>query len=69
MVEDTYLVLDSEKARNVLGWRERFGFKESVDDATKVRNSMSASSIRAVIIETIYSWTRHPVGAKSYLGS
>jgi CDP-glucose 4,6-dehydratase len=63
MVEDTYLVLDSEKARNALGWNERFGFKEAVDDASQALNALSASSIRSLINETIYSWTRSPVGA------
>jgi len=69
MVEDTYLVLDSEKARNVLGWRERFGFKESVDDASKDLNVMTPSSIRTLINDSIHSWTRSPVGAVSNLGS
>jgi len=62
MVEDTYLVLDSEKARNALCWNERFGFKEAVDDASKPLKALSASSIRSLINETIYSWTRSPVG-------
>ena len=69
MVEDTYLVLDSEKARNVLGWRERFGFKEAVDDASKALNALSASSIRSFINETIYSWTRSPLGTSITLSS
>ena len=69
MVEDTYLVLDSEKARNVLGWSERFGFKEAVDDASKALNAMSASSIRSFINETIYSWTRSPLGTSIPLSS
>lgn len=69
MVEDTYLVLDSEKARNVLGWRERFGFNEAVDDASKALNALSASSIRSFINETIYSWTRSPLGTSITLSS
>ena len=69
MVEDTYLVLDSEKARNALGWRERFGFKEAVDDASKALNALSASSIRSFINETIYSWTRSPLGTSITLSS
>jgi CDP-glucose 4,6-dehydratase len=69
MVEDTYLVLDSEKARNVLGWSERFGFTEAVDDASKALNALSARSIRSFINETIYSWTRSPLGTSISLGS
>jgi len=69
MVEDTYLVLNSEKARNVLGWNERFGFKEAVDDASKALNVLSASSIKSSINETIFSWTRSPVGTNSSLDS
>jgi CDP-glucose 4,6-dehydratase len=56
MAEDTYLSLDSGKARKVLGWREKFSLTEAVDDATRSLNGMSASSVRALINETTSAW-------------
>jgi len=65
MAESANLVLDSTKAQKVLGWRGKFGFEESVDDATQVFGNMSSGSVRATIDETMRSWNGKPLSVES----
>jgi len=56
MAEDGFLLLDSDKARKVLGWQQSFDFGDSVDDAAQNLGSLSRSSFKTLIHETISAW-------------
>lgn len=54
--EEPYLFLDSEKARRVLGWSEKFDLADSLRDATMAVSNMDGLELREHIDSTVKTW-------------